>query len=173
LALPAYYIVCPAEVSSNLSRYDGQRYGYFSQKARNLDESYELSRDEGFGAEAKRRIMIGTYVLSAGYYDAYYRKAQMVRTKLIKEFEETFSQFDFLIGPVTPTTAFKIGQNSADPLKMYLADILVVAVNMTGHPSISVPAGLAGNLPVGLQIIAPQKADRQLLATAKAFEGLA
>ena len=173
LALAVYYIICPAEVSSNLARYDGQRFGYSSPDARNLTESYELSREQGFGAEAKRRIMIGTHVLSSGYYDAYYKKAQTVRTKIINEFQKAFEQVDFLLGPVAPTAAFKIGEKTSDPLQMYLADIMTVAANISGNPAISVPAGKAGDLPVGLQIIAPQKADRQLLGIAKAFEGLA
>jgi aspartyl-tRNA(Asn)/glutamyl-tRNA(Gln) amidotransferase subunit A len=173
LALAVYYIVCPAEVSSNLSRYDGQRYGYSAGDAANLDQSYELSREQGFGAEAKRRIMVGTHVLSSGYYDAYYKKAQTVRTKIINEFSEAFQQYDFLVGPVTPMTAFKIGAKTADPLQMYLTDIMTVAANMSGNPAISVPAGEAENLPVGLQIIGPMRGDRQLLGFANGFEALA
>jgi aspartyl-tRNA(Asn)/glutamyl-tRNA(Gln) amidotransferase subunit A len=172
LALAVYYIVCPAEVSSNLSRYDGQRYGLSAPEAKDLDESYELSREQGFGAEAKRRIMIGTYVLSSGYYDAYYKKAQTVRTKIINEFREAFKSFDLLIGPTTPTTAFKIGEKAGDPLKMYLNDIMTVAANMSGNPAISVPAGTSDGLPVGLQIIAPMGADVLMLAAAKAYEEL-
>jgi aspartyl-tRNA(Asn)/glutamyl-tRNA(Gln) amidotransferase subunit A len=172
LGLPAYYIICPAEISSNLSRYDGQRYGYSYKDAKDLEESYMLSRDIGFGDEAKRRIMIGTYVLSSGYYDAYYKKAQVVRTKIIKETEDAFSKFDFLIGPTTPTTAFKIGDKIEDPISMYLSDLMTVSADLTGCPAISVPAGFSKNLPVGLQIIAPQKKDRELLGVAKAFEGL-
>lgn len=172
LALGVYYVVCPAEVSSNLSRYDGQRYGYSDPNATNLDESYMQSRGQGFGAEAKRRIMVGTYVLSSGYYDAYYNKAQTVRTKIINECNDAFKRVDFLVGPTAPMTAFKIGENSDDPLQMYLTDIMTVAVNMAGVPAISVPAGLLHGLPAGLQIIAPQRADRQLLAIAKGFEEL-
>lgn len=172
LALAVYYIICPAEVSSNLGRYDGQRYGYYAKEAKNLDESYELAREQGFGAEAKRRIMIGTYVLSSGYYDAYYKKAQTVRTKLINEFNEAFKKVDFLVGPVAPTTAFKIGTNSGDPLQMYLNDIMTAAANMTGNPAISIPAGMSEGLPVGLQLIAPQRADKELLALAKQTEEL-
>ncbi|MGZ6005638.1 MAG: Asp-tRNA(Asn)/Glu-tRNA(Gln) amidotransferase subunit GatA [Candidatus Saccharimonadales bacterium] len=172
LALAVYYIVCPAEISSNLSRYDGQRYGYSYDKARNLDESYDKSRSIGFGAEAKRRIMIGTHVLSSGYYDAYYKQAQVVRTKLIKEFEATFTKYDFLMGPVAPTTAFKLGENTDDPLNMYLQDIMTVAANLTGVPAISLPAGKVAGLPVGLQITAPQKHDRQLLEISKFAEEL-
>ncbi len=172
LALACYYIICPAEVSSNLNRYDGQRYGYSSKKAKNLDDSYNWSRSEGFGNEAKRRIMIGTYVLSSGYYDAYYKKAQTLRTKLIDEFNQTFKKVDFLIGPVAPTTAFEIGQNIDDPLKMYLTDIMTVAANLVGVPAISIPAGFSNGLPVGLQIMAPQKRDQQLLAMANQTEKL-
>ncbi len=167
LALAVYYIICPAEVSSNLGRYDGQRYGYSVPEAKDLDESYGKSRSIGFGKEAKRRIMTGTYVLSSGYYDAYYKKAQTVRTKLINEFAAAFEKVDFLLGPTAPSVAFKIGANTTDPLQMYLADILTVAANLVGNPSISIPAGLSENLPVGLQIMAPQHADRDLLAFSK------
>lgn len=172
LALAVYYIICPAEVSSNLSRYDGQRYAFTAEDAQNLEESFSKTRAQGFGAEAKRRIMIGTYVLSSGYYDAYYRKAQTVRTKLIDEFATAFGQVDFLVGPTSPTTAFKIGQNAHDPLQMYLTDIMTVAVNLVGVPAISIPAGMSSGLPVGLQLIAPQQADRALLGVAKATEAI-
>lgn len=172
LALAAYYIICPAEVSSNLARYDGQRYGFSDKSATTLEESYELTREHGFGTEAKRRIMIGTYVLSSGYYDAYYKKAQTVRTKVRKEFDEAFDKYDFLVGPTAPMTAFKIGERSGDPLQMYLTDIITVAANISGNPSISVPAGESNGLPVGLQLIADYKNDRQLLAAAKAYEEL-
>lgn len=170
LALAVYYVVCPAEVSSNLSRYDGQRYAFSYEDASNLDESYTKSRGIGFGKEAKRRIMIGTYVLSSGYYDAYYRKAQTVRTKLINEFAESFKTVDFMVGPVAPMPAFKIGENAHDPLQMYLADIMTVAVSLVGVPAISIPAGTTNGLPVGLQLIAPQRHDRELLSIAKAAE---
>lgn len=172
LALACYYILCPAEVSSNLSRYDGQRYGFSHPDAKTLDDSYNWSRSEGFGKEAKRRIMIGTYVLSSGYYDAYYKKAQQLRTKLINEFEVAFSGVDFLLGPTTPSTAFKIGENVDNPLQMYLTDIMTVAVNLVGVPAISIPAGEVDGLPVGLQLIAPQKNDRALLGLAKKAEEL-
>jgi aspartyl-tRNA(Asn)/glutamyl-tRNA(Gln) amidotransferase subunit A len=172
LALAVYYIICPAELSSNLSRYDGQRYQHATQDAKDLDESYTKARSEGFGAEAKRRIMIGTYVLSSGYYDAYYAKAQTVRTKLINEFNDAFQKFDFLVGPTAPMQAFKIGENTEDPLQMYLTDIMTVAVNLAGIPAISIPAGEHDNLPVGLQIMAAQKQDRALLGMAKATEGI-
>lgn len=170
LALAVYYIVVPAEISSNLSRYDGQRFGYSNPEAHDLAESYGLSRSIGFGKEAKRRIMIGTYVLSSGYYDAYYKKAQTVRTKLINEFNEAFSQVDFLAGPVAPTTAFLIGQNTSDPLQMYLNDVMTVGPSLVGIPAISVPVGMSAGLPVGLQLMAPQRQDRALLGIAKATE---
>jgi aspartyl-tRNA(Asn)/glutamyl-tRNA(Gln) amidotransferase subunit A len=173
LALAVYYIVVPAEVSSNLSRYDGQRYQHSYVGAKDLDDSYMKSRGIGFGAEAKRRIMIGTYVLSSGYYDAYYSRAQTVRTKLINEFNDAFKEVDFLIGPVAPTPAFKIGENAEDPLQMYLADVMTVAPSLVGIPSVNVPAGETDGLPVGMQIMAPQRADRALLGMAKAVEGLA
>lgn len=171
-ALAVYYIICPAEVSSNLMRYDGQRYGYSYEEAKDLDDSYMGTRGRGFGKEAKRRIMIGTHVLSSGYYDAYYKRAQTVRTKLIKEFDEAFKQVDFLIGPVAPTVAFKIGENAQNPLQMYLADVMTVAPDLVGNPAISVPAGQSEGLPVGLHIIAPQRADRELLAMAKQTEAV-
>jgi aspartyl-tRNA(Asn)/glutamyl-tRNA(Gln) amidotransferase subunit A len=172
LALACYYIIMPAEVSSNLSRYDGQRYGFSSAQAATLDDSYNFSRSEGFGAEAKRRIMIGTYVLSSGYYDAYYRKAQLLRSKLIREYEDAFKTVDFLVGPTAPTTAFKIGENTQDPLQMYLADIMTVAPSLAGIPAISLPVGLSEQLPVGMQITAPQRRDRYLLCIAKKVEEL-
>jgi aspartyl-tRNA(Asn)/glutamyl-tRNA(Gln) amidotransferase subunit A len=174
LALAVYYIVIPAEVSSNLARHDGQRFGHHYAEAKDLEESYSKARSTGFGPEAKRRIMIGTYVLSSGYYDAYYKKAQTVRTKLINEFNDVFKDYDFLIGPVAPGTAFKIGQNSNDPLQMYLVDIMTVAAALVGIPAISVPAGNSNDnaMPIGLQIMAPQRADRALLGFAKGAEGL-
>jgi aspartyl-tRNA(Asn)/glutamyl-tRNA(Gln) amidotransferase subunit A len=172
LSLAVYYIVVPAEISSNLSRHDGQRYPYSYREAKDLEESYNKSRGIGFGKEVKRRIMIGTYVLSSGYYDAYYKKAQTVRTKLINEFNEAFQQFDFLIGPVAPTPAFKIGENANDPLQMYLADIMTVGPSLAGIPAISLPAGSSEGLPVGLHILAPQAYDCALLGFAKGVEEL-
>ncbi len=172
MALAVYYIVVPAEVSSNLGRYDGQRYGYSYKDAKDLYESYTKSRGIGFGKEAKRRIMIGTYVLSSGYYDAYYKRAQTVRTKLIREFESAFKEVDFLVGPTAPMTAFKIGENVNDPLQMYLADVMTVGVSLVGAPAAVVPAGESDGLPVGLQLMANQKADRSLLEAAKAAEEL-
>ena len=172
-ALAAYYIVSPAEISSNLARYDGKRFGYSTSSANDLTESYEISRQEGFGSEAKRRIMIGTYVLSSGYYDAYYKKAQTVRTKLINEFNEAFCQVDFLVGPTAPTIAFKAGENAQSPLAMYLGDIMTVGASMVGSPAISVPCQSVKTLPVGLQLIARRGNDKQLLAIAQAYEELA
>ncbi len=170
LALAVYYVICPAEVSSNLSRYDGQRFGFTDKTAKNLEESYELSRSNGFGKEAKRRIMIGTYVLSSGYYDAYYKKAQTVRTKLINEFNSVFEKVDFMLSPAAPTVAFKIGENVVDPLKMYLNDVMTVSPSLVGVPAISVPIGKAHDMPVGLQLMAPQNQDRSLLGLAKTIE---
>ncbi len=171
-SLSVYYIVVPAEVSSNLSRYDGQRFGYTYKEAKDLEESYTKSRGMGFGKEAKRRIMIGTYVLSSGYYDAYYKKAQTVRTKLIQEFNDAFKKVDYLIGPTAPTTAFKIGENAGDPLQMYLADVMTVGASLVGIPAISIPAGVSGGLPVGVQLMAAQRRDRELLSLAKNTEEL-
>lgn len=170
LSLAVYYIVVPAEISSNLSRYDGQRFGFSDQSAQDLEAVYTQSRSTGFGKEAKRRIMIGTHVLSSGFYDAYYNKAQTVRTKLINEFKSVFADYDFLIGPTSPTTAFKIGQNTDDPLTMYLSDVMTVGPSLVGIPAMSIPAGTADGLPVGLQVMASQKNDRKLFKTAAAIE---
>jgi len=163
LALACYYIIVPAEISSNLSRYDGQRYGYSKVGADDLEDSYSSTRGTGFNDENKRRIMIGTYVLSSGYYDAYYKKAALVRTKLIHEVAKAFEHVDFLIGPVAPTAAPKVGENADDPLKMYLLDIMTVPVNLCGIPAISIPYGMSEGLPVGLQIIASNGKDKELL----------
>ncbi len=171
-ALAAYYILVPAEISSNLARYDGVRYGYSSPNAKSLEDTYFLSRAEGFGPEAKRRIMIGTYVLSSGYYDAYYKRAQKVRTKLIEQFNDAFKKYDLLLGPTSPSSAFKLGAKSGDPLALYLEDIMTVAANLVGIPAISIPFGKIGVLPIGLQLMAPQRAERKLLAAACAVEGL-
>jgi aspartyl-tRNA(Asn)/glutamyl-tRNA(Gln) amidotransferase subunit A len=162
-ALAVYYIIVPAEISSNLSRYDGQRYGFSDSKATDLESSYTLSRSQGFGKEAKRRIMIGTHVLSSGYYDAYYKRAQLVRTKIINEFNDAFKEIDFMIGPTTPTTAFKLGQNSHDPLQMYLSDVMTVGASLVGTPAIVIPCNTPDSLPIGLQIIAAQRKDKALL----------
>lgn len=169
-ALAIYYIVVPAEISSNLGRYDGIRYGKRAE-ASTLGEVYGLSRDQGFMPENKRRIMIGSYVLSSGFFDAYYMKAQKARTLLIDEFNKTFESFDALIGPVAPTPAFKLGENTADPVKMYLADIMTVPASLAGMPAISVPAGTTeAGLPVGVQLIGPRKSDATLLALARQGE---
>lgn len=173
LALACYYIIQPAEVSSNLGRYDGVRYGYSEKNANDIDEVYDLSRSYGFNSENKRRIMVGTYVLSSGYYDAYYKKAQTVRTLLIKQFNEAFKEVDVLVGPTAPSVAFKLGENVEDPLKMYLSDIMTVGVNLVGTPAVSVPIDESEGLPVGLQIVAPQRADRLVLALGTKLEELA
>ena len=172
LSLACYYILCPAEVSSNLSRYDGLRFGHHAEGAKSLNESYELSRSQGFGKEAKRRIMIGTYVLSSGYYDAYYKKAQTVRTKLIGEFNSALKEVDVLVGPTAPRVAIKIGENIDDPLAMYLTDIMTVSANLVGVPAISLPSGSVDGLPVGLQVMSAQNTDRQLLSFANQIEGV-
>lgn len=173
LALAVYYIVVPAEISSNLARYDGIRYGYSAPRAASLEATYGLSRDQGFNAENKRRILIGTYVLSSGYIEAYYQKAQTVRTKLINDFKAAFKRFDFLIGPVAPATAFKLGQNTKDPLKMYLTDVMTVGASMAGLPAVSLPAGSdPAGLPIGAQLIGPQLSDGKLLQLAQDMEGV-
>jgi len=169
-ALAMYYIVVPAEVSSNLGRYDGIRYGTRAQ-ADSLSEVYGLSRDQGFEAENKRRIMIGSYVLSSGFFDAYYLKAQRARTLLINEFNTIFSSFDVVVGPVTPTPAFRLGENTADPVKMYLSDIMTVPASLAGLPALSVPAGTTkSGLPIGVQLIGPRRSDATLLALARQGE---
>lgn len=172
-ALAIYYIVVPAELSSNLARYDGVRYGVRSDKAKSLDDVYGLSRSAGFMPENKRRIMIGSYVLSSGYFDAYYLKAQKARTLLIDEFNKLFDECDFLICPTAPTPAFKLGENTSDPLKMYLADAMTVPASLAGLPAISVPCGESDSgLPIGVQLIGRQKDDAKLLAFAKEVERL-
>lgn len=170
-SLATYYIVAPAELSSNLMRYDGIKFGHSAADAKTLHDLYSLSRDQGFNAENKRRILIGTYVLSSGYIDAYYRKAQTVRTKLINEYAGVFKKYDALIGPVAPTTAFVIGQHSDDPLKMYLEDLMTVGPSLAGLPALSVPVGFDKNkLPIGLQITGPQASEARLLAIARQLE---
>ncbi|MBI3889081.1 Asp-tRNA(Asn)/Glu-tRNA(Gln) amidotransferase subunit GatA [Candidatus Saccharibacteria bacterium] len=170
-SLAMYYIIVPAEISSNLARYDGIRYGTRAEGVKTLAELYGKTRDQGFVTENKRRIMIGSYVLSSGFFDAYYQKAQKARTLLINEFNTLFQTCDVLVGPVSPTPAFKLGENTADPVKMYLADIMTVAPSLAGVPAISVPAGVTeGGLPVGVQLIGQQKSDALLLAFAKSLE---
>ena len=169
-ALAIYYIVVPAEISSNLGRYDGIRYGRRAEGA-SLGEVYGSSRDQGFMTENKRRIMIGSYVLSSGFFDAYYLQAQKARTLLINEFNELFRSFDVLIAPVAPTPAFKIGENSEDPVKMYLADVMTVPASLAGLPALSVPAGTSSDgLPIGVQLIGKMKDDALLLALAAGIE---
>jgi len=169
-ALPTYYLVAPAEASSNLARYDGVRYGYRDKEAEDLISMYKATRSEGFGAEVKRRIMLGTYALSSGYYDAYYLKALKVRTLIKRDFDRAFEKFDVLVTPTTPTTAFKIGEKASDPLAMYMSDLLTVPANMAGVPAISLPCGLSEGLPVGLQVIAKPFAEDVLLRVAYAYE---
>ena len=170
-ALPTYYIVAPAEASSNLARYDGVKYGYRSSKGNDLIEMYENTRSEGFGDEVKRRILIGTYVLSSGYYDAYYLKAQKVRQLIKKDFDENFGKVDAILTPSTPSSAFKIGEKTNDPISMYLNDIFTVPVNLAGLPSISLPAGLdKKGYPLGLQLIGKTLDEQNILNVAYAFE---
>lgn len=166
-ALAVYYLIMPAEVSSNLARYDGVRYGYRTKKAKTLLENYSKTRAEGFGDEAKRRIMIGTYALSAGYYDAYYLQAQKMRTLIREDFKKVFEEVDCLLTPTAPTPAFKIGEKIDDPLTMYLSDVFTVSANVAGLPAISVPAGEADKLPVGAQIMAPWLEEKKLFEISK------
>lgn len=171
LALAMYYIIVPAEVSSNLARYDGVRYGRRAQNVKTLAELYGRSRDEGFVTENKRRIMIGSYVLSSGFFDAYYLQAQKARTLLIKSFDELFAQYDLLLTPTAPTPAFGIGENADDPIKMYLSDVMTVPASLAGIPALSIPVGLSSaGLPIGVQVIAPMREDAKLLAFAKSME---
>lgn len=169
-ALATYYIVAPAEVSSNLSRYDGVKYGFRSKQGDDLIETYLSTRDQGFGPEVKRRIMIGTYALSSGYYNAYYLKAQKVRTLIKAEFDAVFEQCDVLASPTSPTVAFKLGSRTNDPLSMYLSDVFTIPANMAGIPGISIPCGFSGGLPVGLQLLGPAFGEAMLLRVAHAYE---
>ena len=169
-AVATYYLIATAEASSNLARYDGVRYGHRAAGVRDLTEMYHRTRSEGFGAEVKRRIVLGTYVLSAGYYDAYYRKAQQVRTLLRRDFEEAFRGCDAIATPTTPETAFRIGSKTADPLTMYLSDVYTVSANLAGIPGISVPCGFAQGLPVGLQLLGRVLDEATLLRIADAFQ---
>ncbi|WP_448570783.1 Asp-tRNA(Asn)/Glu-tRNA(Gln) amidotransferase subunit GatA [Trichothermofontia sp.] len=169
--LPTYYIIAPSEASANLARYDGVKYGYRTADAENLLEMYMKTRAEGFGAEVKRRIMIGTYALSAGYYDAYYLKAQKVRTLIKQDFEQAFGQVDVLVCPTAPTTAFKAGEKTNDPLSMYLSDLMTIPVNLAGLPGMSLPCGFDDQgLPIGLQIVANVLREDQIFAVASAYE---
>jgi aspartyl-tRNA(Asn)/glutamyl-tRNA(Gln) amidotransferase subunit A len=170
-AIPTYYLVATAEASSNLARYDGVRYSYRAPGVKSLAEMYRRSRDEGFGAEVKRRIMLGTYALSAGYYDAYYLKAQKVRTLLVRDFEEAFTKVDAIVTPTSPTAAFRLGEKSNDPLAMYLADVYTVTADLAGIPGISVPCGeTKEKLPIGLQILGRHFDEATILRVAHAYE---
>lgn len=170
LSVPAYYVVAPAECSSNLARYDGVRFGYRCDDPVDLEDLYKRSRGEGFGAEVKRRILIGTYVLSAGYYDAYYLKAQKIRHLISDDFKNAFQEVDVIMGPTSPSPAFKIGSKSNDPVSMYLSDIYTIAVNLAGLPGMSIPAGFLNNLPVGLQLIGNYFAEARLLNIAHRYQ---
>lgn len=170
-ALAAYYVICPSEVSSNMARYDGVRFGRSGGDAASLTEYYEAARSGGFGAEVKRRIMIGTYALSAGYFDKYYRKAQSVRALVKRDFEQAYKNVDVILAPVAPTPAFKIGAHANDPVQMYLEDIFTVPVNLAGIPGISIPCGLSkGNLPIGMQLLGPQWGEETIFRAAHAFQ---
>jgi aspartyl-tRNA(Asn)/glutamyl-tRNA(Gln) amidotransferase subunit A len=169
-AVATYYLICTAEASSNLARFDGVRYGRRAESAAGLTEMYERSRSEGFGREVKRRILLGTYVLSAGYYDAYYRKAQQVRALLRRELEEALASCDALLLPTAPETAFPLGERTADPLRMYLSDVYTVSANLTGAPALSLPCGFAGGLPVGMQLVGRSLGEATLLRLADAFQ---
>ena len=169
-AISAYYVLACAEASSNLSRFDGVRYGHRTSKASNLKEMYEKTRAEGFGDEVKRRIMMGTFALASGYYDAYYIKAQKVRTLIINDFKSAFEKCDFIATPTSPSTAFKIGEKMSSPVEMFLADIFTVPANLTGIPAISIPAGLSSkNLPIGFQLHANAFEEGSLLSAANLF----
>ncbi len=169
--LPTYYIIAPSEASANLARYDGVKYGFRSPDPDNLLDMYAKTRSQGFGAEVKRRIAIGTYVLSAGYYDAYYLKAQKVRTLIKEDFEKAFSQVDVLVCPTAPTTAFKAGEKFNDPLSMYLSDLMTIPVNLAGLPALSLPCGFDDKgMPVGIQLIGNLLQESRLFQVAHAYE---
>lgn len=168
--MPAYYVIAPAEASSNLSRFDGVRYGYRAPEYSDLNDMYAKSRAQGFGEEVKRRILIGAYVLSHGYYDAYYLQAQRIRRLIANDFVEAFKHCDVIMGPTSPCSAFKLGEKSADPVQMYLSDIYTIAVNLAGLPGMSLPCGFVGGLPVGLQLIGNYFAEAHLLNVAHAYQ---
>jgi len=170
LSVSAYYVIAPAEASSNLSRFDGVRYGHRAPEYSDLDDMYAKTRAQGFGAEVKRRILIGTYVLSHGYYDAYYRQAQRIRRLIADDFARVFKQCDVIMGPTSPGTAFRIGEKAADPVQMYLSDIYTIAVNLAGLPGMSVPCGLADGLPAGLQLIGNYFGEARLLEVAHRYQ---
>ena len=168
--ISAYYVIAPAEASANLARYDGVRYGHRTEDFDDLLSMYERTREEGFGAEVKRRIMIGTYALSSGYYEAYYGKAQQVRTKIVEDFRAAYKQVDFVVTPTSPTVAFKLGERTADPLAMYLSDYFTVPMSLAGTPAVSIPCGLSDGLPVGFQIAGPAFSESRILDAAHALE---
>ena len=170
LAIPAYYVIAPAECSSNLSRFDGVRFGHRCEDPKDLTDLYKRSRGEGFGPEVQRRIMVGTYALSAGYYDAYYIKAQKIRRLIKQDFVDAFQEVDVLMGPTTPSTAFKIGEKADDPVTMYLSDIYTIAANLAGLPGMSIPAGLSNDMPAGLQLIGNYFDEAKLLNVAHKFQ---
>lgn len=170
LSVPAYYVIAPAECSSNLARFDGVRYGYRCENPKDLEDLYKRTRGEGFGAEVKRRIMIGTYALSAGYYDAYYLKAQKVRQLISNDYQQAFQKVDVIIGPTAPSTAFKLGEKTTDPVSMYLSDIYTIATNLAGLPGISIPAGFINNLPVGIQLTGKYFDEAKLLNVAHQYQ---
>jgi aspartyl-tRNA(Asn)/glutamyl-tRNA(Gln) amidotransferase subunit A len=170
LALAVYYIIAPSEASANLARYDGVKYGYSHKEAKNMFDAMEKTRQYGFGAEVKRRIMLGTYALSAGYYDAYYKKAQQVRTLIRREFDAAFEKYDVLITPTSPSVPFKIGEKANDPVQMYLSDVCTLPINIAGVPAISIPAGFADGLPVGMQIIGKPFSEETIFKAAYAYQ---
>ena len=170
LSIPVYYVLAPAEASSNLSRYDGVRYGHRAAEYDDLMDMYMKSRAEGFGAEVKRRILIGTYVLSAGYYDAYYLKAQQIRRLIAQDFTEAFKKCDIIMGPTAPSTAFKAGEKADDPVAMYLQDVYTIATNLAGLPGMSIPAGFSNGLPVGLQLMGNYFDEARMLDVAHAYQ---
>ena len=169
-ALAAYYIIAPSEASANLARYDGVKYGFSYRDTENMWEAMEKTRQYGFGTEVKRRIMLGTYALSAGYYDAWYLKAQKVRTIIRREFDRAFEKYDALVTPTSPTVPFKIGEKVDDPLQMYLSDVCTLPINIAGVPGISIPAGFADGLPIGMQIIGKPFGEETILRVAYAYE---
>ena len=171
-AIPAYYVIAPAECSANLSRYDGVRFGYRCDEPSDLKELYQRSRTEGLGKEVKNRIMAGTFALTSGYYDAFYRKAQQVRRLIKNDFVEAFKKVDVIIAPATPSTAFRLGEKAGDPKEMYLQDVYTTSSNLAGLPALSMPAGFVNNLPVGAQLIGNYFDEAQILAIAHQFQSI-
>ena len=169
-AIATYYVIAPAEASANLARYDGVRYGYRCDKPKDLKDLYCRSRGEGFGQEVKQRILLGTHILSAGYYDAYYTKAQKVRRLISQDFKNAFDQVDLILGPTTPSTAFALNSKVDDPVAMYLSDVYTIANNLAGLPGLSIPAGFVSGLPVGLQLTGPLFSEAKLLRVAHHFQ---